>query len=128
VASHVYRAGGIPDPEWNVRVYDDEGLIGVVDALWSRWRVVSEKEGLRFHTTPSQRKSDARRFNRLGDAGYTARRFTWEDIVHDPVRVAATILRALRAAGADLDPARLPSQVVIPEAPFHPRWGGSTPS
>ncbi len=117
-AAHVYRAGGLPAPDWNVRVVDARGQIGTVDALWPQWRVVSEMEGLRFHTSPSQRRRDADRFNRLQEADYRPRRFTWEDIVHRPLHVVETLHRALRAAGADLDPARIPGQIVLPERPF----------
>jgi hypothetical protein len=117
-AACIYRAGHLPEPEWNVPVHDAAGLIGIVDALWRQWWVISEKEGLRFHTAPRRRREDARRFNRLCDAGYAPRRFTWEDVVHRPIEVAATVLRALRAAGAELDPARLPRTIVLPERPF----------
>lgn len=117
-AAHVYRVGGLPDPEWNVPVWDEAGRIGVVDALWREWRVVSEKEGLRFHTGPAQRRKDAERFNRLQDASYRPRRFTWEDIVHRPHDVLERLYRALRGAGADLDPARIPRKIVLPDRPF----------
>ena len=117
-AAYLYRAGGLPDPEWNVRVRDAAGTIGVVDALWPQWRVVSEKEGLRFHTSPAQRRKDAERFNRLQDADYRPRRFTWEDVVTRPVHVVESLHRALRAAGADLDPLQVPQQIVIPTRPF----------
>ncbi len=117
-AAHVYRAATLPAPEWNVKLRDQFGTIGIVDALWTQWRVISEKEGLRFHTSPRQRRDDARRFNRLRDARYDPRRFTWEDVVHRPVEVAATIMRALRAAGADLDPARIPRRITLPDRPF----------
>jgi len=117
-SSHVFRVGGLPDPEWNVAVHDDRGRIGIVDAYWRPWRVISEMEGLRFHTAPAQRRRDAKRFNRLLDAEYRARRFTWEDIVHQPLEVLGTLYRIMRAAGADLDPARIPRKVVIPTQPF----------
>lgn len=117
-AAYVYRAGGLPDPQWNVRVRDQAGSIGIVDALWLPERVVSEKEGLRFHTTPAQRRRDAQRFNRLQDAEYRPRRFTWEDVVHRPVDVVETLHRALNAAGANLDPARIPRKIVLPMAPY----------
>ena len=117
-SAHVYRAAGLPDPVWNTPVRDVRGRIGVVDALWPEWRVVSEKEGLRFHTSPSQRRRDAERFNRLLDADYRARRFTWEDVIHRPLYVAETLHRALRAAGADLDPARIPRKIDLHERPF----------
>lgn len=115
-AAHVYRVAGLPDPEWNVAVRDHHGLVGIVDALWPAWRVIAEKEGLRFHTTPEQRRDDAKRFNRLADSQYSVRRFSWEDVVHAPVEVAAAVMRALRAAGADLDPARLPRRIDLPGA------------
>lgn len=118
VSAHVYRMGGLPDPEWNVPLRDEDGLIGIVDALWRRWAVVSETEGLRFHTTPAARKRDARRFNRLRDARYDPRRFSWEDVVKEPVGVVATLHRALRAGGADLDPLRIPRRIDIPVRPF----------
>lgn len=117
-AAHVYRMGHLPDPEWNARVYDGRRLIGIVDALWPEWRVISEKEGLRFHTTPSQRRKDAQRFNNLQDADFRPRRFTWEDVVHQPVTVVETLYRALRSAGADLDPVRIPRHIEVPQRPF----------
>lgn len=117
-SGHVYRLGGLPDPEWNVAIRDHRGRIGIVDALWRQWRVVSETEGLRFHTSPAQRRRDAHRFNRLLDADYRARRFTWEDVVHRPVQMLETLYRALRAAGADLDPACIPRAVEVPKKPF----------
>lgn len=121
VAADVYRAAALPEPEWNVPVHDAAGLVGVVDALWPEWRVVSEKEGLRFHTAPAQRRADARRFNRLAGAGYAYRRFTWHDVVHRPVEVATTVARALRDAGAPVDLARLPQAIDLPARPFAPR-------
>lgn len=118
-SSVVYRRAGLPDPEWNVPVYDTRGLIGVVDALWRPWRVISEKEGLRFHATPQQRKRDAERWNRLDEADYTIRRFTWQDVVDDPVAVAATLGRALVRAGAPVDLSRIPRRIDVPGLP----WG-----
>jgi hypothetical protein len=117
-SAHVFRAGGLPDPQWNVDVRDARGRIGIVDALWLPWRVVAEMEGLRFHTTPQQRRRDATRFNRMLDARYQPRRFTWEDIVHRPLEVVTTLYGALNAAGADLDPARIPNKIVLPTRPF----------
>ncbi|QBI21726.1 hypothetical protein ER308_20605 [Egibacter rhizosphaerae] len=118
VASVVYRAAGLPDPEWNVPIDDERGLIGIVDAFWRPWAVIGEKEGLRFHSSREQLQQDAQRFNRLHEAGYVVRRFGWEDVVHRPVEVAASVMRALRAAGADLDPARLPRVIELPAHPF----------
>lgn len=117
-SAYLFRASGLPDPEWNVAVRDSRGRIGIVDAIWPQWRVVAEMEGLRFHTAPTQRRRDANRFNRLQDAEYRPRRFTWEDIVHRPVDVVETLHRALRAAGADVDPVRIPRAIVLPVRPY----------
>lgn len=113
-AAEVYRQARLPSPEWNVPVHDQRGLIGVVDALWTPWCVVSEKEGLRFHTTPLVRRRDAARFNRLANAAYVVRRFTWEDIVRTPVEVAETVARALRSAGCEVDFAEIPREIRVP--------------
>lgn len=113
MAAYVYRAGGLPEPSWNVPVHDDAGPIGIVDALWEPWSVIAETEGLRFHTTPEQRHADAARFNRLAE-GHTVRRFGYRDVVDDPVEVVATLHRALRHAGCDLDPARIPRAIAVP--------------
>lgn len=123
-AGHVYRAGHLPPPEWNVRVHDGQGLIGIVDALWRPWDVISEKEGLRFHTSPAKRKQDAERFNRLLDADFAARRFTWLDLVQRPLYVVETLARPLAAAGAPVDVARIPNHIELPESPFRRCWSG----
>lgn len=117
-SAHIYEVSGIPQPEWNVAVHDDQGQIGIVDAMWRRWDVIAEKEGLRFHTTPRQRRNDAERFNRLGDVVNAVKRFTWQDVATRPLYVAQTMHRALRAEGADLDPARIPRAIDIPDRPF----------
>ena len=117
-AAHVYRAGQLPEPEWNVPVYDNQGLIGIADALWRPWQVISEKEGLRFHTAPAKRRQDAERFNRFLDANYAARRFTWLDVVQRPLYVVETLARPLAAAGAPVDLARIPRHIELPDQPF----------
>jgi hypothetical protein len=115
-ARYVFRTAGLPEAEWNAPVHDRRGLIGVVDALWriGETVVVSETEGLRFHTTPRARARDARRFNRLGEAGCIVRRHSWHDVVQRPVEVATTVARALIAAGAAVDLSRIPSHIEVP--------------
>jgi len=98
-ARGVYRDAGLPRCEWNVGQDDARGRrIGEVDCRWSAGRrpVIAELEGLRFHTTPTQRRRDAERFNRLGDVA-VVKRFTWEDVVTRPRYVVETIRIALDA-------------------------------
>lgn len=74
-ASRAFRRLGVPQPAWNVPLDDAKGRIGIVDCLWDCDLVV-EFEGLRFHTTPAQRRRDASRFNRLARRGPVLR-YTW---------------------------------------------------
>ncbi|MGH3451350.1 MAG: hypothetical protein ACRDQW_11640, partial [Haloechinothrix sp.] len=93
--AYEFRAAGLPQPEWNVEVRDEHGLIGIVDAVFERRQPV-ELEGLRFHTLPADRQRDASKYNRVGLAyGRPVLRYTWEDIVRRPPQVVAEIRLAL---------------------------------
>lgn len=115
--AEVFSAAGLPHPQWNVPVYDDRGRIGIVDALWLPHRVVCELKGLRFHGTPTQVSRDDRRLNRLLDAQYSVRNIGWRDFVDTPAEAALTVMRALRAAGAEVDPAAIPRRLTVPACP-----------
>jgi hypothetical protein len=116
--AHVFALGGLPPPQWNSRIYDGRGLVGIVDALWLPAKVVCELKGLRFHTNPAQLRSDDARNNRLLDAGYGVRSVSWRDLVDESAEVVATVMRAMRAAGVDVDLARIPQTIAIPKRPF----------
>lgn len=102
-AALAYHRFGVPAPAWNVPVNDAKGRIGIVDCLWACGLVV-EIEGLRFHTTPEQRRRDAARFNRLVRRGPVLR-YTWQDVVENPVQMCAEVLDVLRGG----DGAAVPS-------------------
>lgn len=116
--AHIFELGGLPPPVWNVEVRDARGRIGIVDALWLPERVVCELKGLRFHSSPEQQRRDDHRVNRLLNGGYGVRSFSWRDVVEDAPGVVATLLRALRAAGARVDLARIPRVIEVPARPF----------
>lgn len=97
--SAMVEAAGLPQPQWNVPVSDHRGRIGVVDALWETVPLIVELEGMRFHTTPSQRQRDAERFNRLTDIA-RVRRFTYRDVMERPEYVLATLREALSVPAA----------------------------
>lgn len=88
---------GLPKPQWNVAVYDERGKIGVVDAYWEDVPLIVEFEGLRFHTTPTQRQRDAERFNRLTLVARVLR-FTYRDILERPDYVIESLRDALPKA------------------------------
>lgn len=93
-ASHMIAAAGMPQPRWNVAVYDGQGRVGVVDAIWEWVPLIMELEGMRFHTQPAARQRDAERFNRLGDIA-RVRRFTYRDVIGRPDYMLASLQQAL---------------------------------
>lgn len=113
VTDHLWHIAGFPLPQWNQRVRDRRGLVGIVDCRWPG-DVLAELEGLRFHTTPSQRRRDAERFNRFLAAGCIVRRFTWRDVVERPLYVVTTMGEALRAGGVEVDLAGIPATIALP--------------
>jgi very-short-patch-repair endonuclease len=79
-----------------VPVYDERGLIGVVDVLFEEARVVVEIDGFRAHGSQRAFVSDRRRQNRLTLAGYDVLRFTWDDLTQRPAEVVAEIRAMVR--------------------------------
>lgn len=104
-ADRQFARHGVPAPLWNTRLYDDKGYVGVVDALWKAASTVAEIEGLRFHTNPTQRRNDARRYNRISRR-HRLLRYTWLDIVERPAEVAIELREALSVGGGDPLPDR----------------------
>lgn len=96
----VVRAHGLPRPEYNVRLHDDDGFVGIADACWrGDSMVVTEVDGIGFHESAAQRVNDARQSNRHALSGRVALRFPYEDVVGRPHVVATQIRRALQRAG-----------------------------
>ncbi len=93
----VIVAHGLPEPRWNHRLVVRGESLGIVDSYWPGLPV--EWDGLRFHSTPEQRRADAARDRRMTIAGQPPLRYTWEDVVHRPADVAAEIREALQSRG-----------------------------
>jgi len=79
----------------NVPVYDEEGLIGYVDVLFARARLVVEMDGAAYHSGPEEFQRDRERQNRLIKAGFRILRYTWHDLVHEQPRVLSEIQAVL---------------------------------
>lgn len=90
----VFHEGGLPTPEFEVQLGDDD-LIGRVDCCWRAARIVVELDGGRYHDGLSARESDRARDNRLVAAGWRVLRFTWDDLTLRPVETVRTIRTAL---------------------------------
>ncbi len=94
VGRRLFAEGGLPEPEFEVHLGDDQ-LIGRVDCLWRGARLVVELDGGRYHDGLSSREADRIRDNRLMAAGWRVLRFTWDDLTLRPQQTLATIRAAL---------------------------------
>jgi very-short-patch-repair endonuclease len=90
------RAAGIGGWRAGVRIDHQGQVLGVVDLLFERERVVVEVDGWRSHGSRSAFVQDRQRQNRLMAAGYLVLRFTWDDLEHHPVTVLDRIRQTLR--------------------------------
>jgi hypothetical protein len=82
--------------EFNVPIYDSDGLVGVVDAFHPATGTVVELDSRAFHG-PDRYQPDRTRDQRLAALGYVTLRFTWEDIDRRPDQVWARIRQTLSA-------------------------------
>lgn len=85
------HAHGLPRAEVDVWVLDRF----VADFLWRDARLVLEMDSERFHTTPQDRRADARRDAELRRAGYAVLRVTERELDTAPARAAARIAASL---------------------------------
>lgn len=95
----VVVAFDLPRPSYNVAVHDEQGRIGIADAVWPTPReVVTEVDGLGFHHLAEDRRRDSKKTNRYTLSGRIPLRFTYEDVVRTPAEVAHQIRQALDTA------------------------------
>jgi very-short-patch-repair endonuclease len=62
-----------------------------VDFAYPELRLAIEVDGYESHGTPRAMTADHERQRRLVAAGWTVIRFTWQDVVRRPSRVAADL-------------------------------------
>ncbi len=95
----VFRDHGLPSPDLQVWVGDDDGVIGRVDFLWQAHRTIGEADGLIKYATPAQALAQLQRDARLRQARYEVVHFTWDEIIHAPAQVAASFWTAFERGG-----------------------------
>lgn len=84
------RNEGLPAPELQVDVYDEDGeFIARVDFLVREHRAIGEADGRRKYTDPQVLWDEKVREDRLRDQGYEMVRFGWDDALHRGPRTAA---------------------------------------
>jgi hypothetical protein len=88
------RHGLTPDALQH-EVWHHGRLAGRVDLWYADAALAVEADGFTYHADRSSYRRDRRRANALHLAGVAVLRFSWEDVVHDPDHVVATVRRAL---------------------------------
>jgi hypothetical protein len=92
----LHRAG-LPRPVGCFRVALSGGKVYELDFAYVSRRLGLEVDGHGSHATRRQRAADNVRANELGDHGWRLRRFTFEQVMHQPASVAAAVRAALEA-------------------------------
>ena len=96
LARLVFHHAGLA-PELQAIVTDRGTFVARVDFLFREQRLVVEVDGFEYHAGRSHFLRDRERLNTLVVLGFQVLRFGWEDVVHHPDAVVATIRQALRA-------------------------------
>ena len=89
------RRHGLPQPVLQHEVWSGGRFIGKVDAAYPHLKLAIEVDGYEHHSSPEAFQHDRTRQNHLVALGWTVLRFTWDDVVRDPSRVAHLISEAL---------------------------------
>lgn len=92
----ILTQAGMPPERTQLWISGVDGKrIARVDLAWPSLRVVVELDGFAFHADRGRYRSDRRRINALGLAGWLVLRFTWEDVLGAPNGVVASVRKAL---------------------------------
>jgi len=93
---------GLPLPVGNHPVQLPNGSNYEIDFAYVSRRIAIEVDGHGSHATRRERAADNVRGNALVAAGWTLRRFTYEQVMHDAATVAATVRIALAKSAVRL--------------------------
>ena len=77
IARVVFHEHGLPAPDLQVWVGDDDVVIGRADFLWRRYRTIGEADGAIKYADPSRAAAQLERDASLRDAGYEVVHFSW---------------------------------------------------
>lgn len=86
---------GLPQPERQVEIFDDEGFVARVDYCYRDLRVVIFVDSDRFHSAKTDRDHDFAQTMRLHRAGYLVLRIVEHDLRIEPMRVVLAVRAAL---------------------------------
>ena len=92
----VLSSAGLRLPVSRYRTRTPDGRRYEIDFAYVDERVAIEVDGHGSHATRRERAADNVRANALGDAGWTMRRFTYEQVMYDSAAVVETVRACLR--------------------------------
>jgi hypothetical protein len=99
-AMRLFRESGLPRPEREFPVIEEDRRLAVVDFAWPRAKVIVEAEGFQFHSGRKAWESDIARYNSLTLRGWSVLRLTrdhlrdgGEDFARSLTTAIATNLR-----------------------------------
>lgn len=99
ISRAAFHEHGLPPPELQVVVGDEEEIVGRVDFLWREHRTIAEADGAIKYTDPARALAQLNRDARLRAAGYEVVHFTWPEITRVPAQVTQAIRAAFRRGG-----------------------------
>jgi hypothetical protein len=94
-----FHESGLPPPDLQVWVGDEDEIIGRADFLWRQYRTIAEADGLFKYSSPSRSLAQLDRDARLRAAGYEVVHFTWPEITRVPAQVAWSVKAAFQRSG-----------------------------
>jgi predicted transcriptional regulator of viral defense system len=103
VARVAFYEHGLPAPELQAWVGDDENVIGRADFFWPEHRTIGEADGAIKYAKPERAVSQLGRDPRLRDGGFEVVHFTWRQIRTVPWQVVASIRAAFARSEAARD-------------------------
>jgi very-short-patch-repair endonuclease len=99
--ARLLRQAALPPAAFQHPIHDPTGrFLAQVDFAYPELRLAIEVDGWETHGTPRAMGKDFVRQNGLVPYGWRVLRFTWEQVVHQPRYVAATIGQTLIALAA----------------------------
>lgn len=103
ISRALFHEHGLPPPELQVVVGDEDEIVGRVDFLWRRYRTIAEADGALKYTEPARALAQLNRDARLREAGFEVVHFTWPEITKVPAQVVSAVRTAFRRSTAAAD-------------------------
>ena len=110
IARVAFAEQGLPAPDLQAWVGDEDGVIGRADFFWPQHRTIGEAEGALKYDNRWRAVSQLERDVRLREAGFEVVHFSWQQIVRAPWQVVASIQAAFDRADITRPPSAVPGR------------------